>query len=152
MPKFQPAPRSPQNSSGSSVALARTWRPSAVTSSTARRLSMVSPNRRCSRPTPPPRVRPATPVWPTTPVGQTRPWAWAATSSSPSSAPPFTRAVRAAGSTVTPRMAAMSMTRPPSVLECPAGLWPPDRMASSSSCSRAKRRAVATSLLLVAGR
>ena len=64
IPKFQPAPRMPQNSSGSSVSLARTNRPSAVTSSTARRLSIVSPKWRCSRPTPPPSVSPATPVWP----------------------------------------------------------------------------------------
>ena len=43
IPKFQPAPRRPQKSSGSSVSLARTRRPSAVTSSTARRLSIVRP-------------------------------------------------------------------------------------------------------------
>ena len=40
----------PQNSSGSSASLARTSRPSAVTSSTAARLSIVRPNWRCSRP------------------------------------------------------------------------------------------------------
>jgi hypothetical protein len=72
------------------------------------RLSIVSPKLRCSRPTPPPSVSPATPVWPMTPIGQTRPWAWAATSSSPSSAPPFARAVRVRGSAATPRIADMS--------------------------------------------
>ncbi len=50
MPKFQPAPRRPQKSSGSSSAVARSSRPSAVTSSTAVRLSIVSPKCRCSRP------------------------------------------------------------------------------------------------------
>ena len=69
IPKFQPAPRRPQKSSGSSVSVARTSRPSAVTSSTAVRLSIVSPKFRWRRPTPPPSVSPATPVWPTTPVG-----------------------------------------------------------------------------------
>ncbi len=145
MPKFQPAPRIPQNRSGSSFSLARTERPSAVTSSTARRLSMVSPNCRWSRPTPPPSVRPATPVWPMTPIGQTSPCACAATSSSPRSAPPLAVAVRVAGSTVTPRICDRSTTRPPSQVECPAGLWPPQRTASSRSCSRANRMAVATS-------
>ena len=139
---------SPQNSSGCSVSLARTTRPSAVTSSTAARLSRVRPNPRCSRPTPPPSVSPATPVWPTTPTGHTRPCACAAMSSSPRSEPPFECAVRAAGSTSTPRIADRSMTRPPSQLEWPAGLCPPDRTAISSPRSRPKRIAVATSVAL----
>ena len=79
------------------VASARTRRPSAVTSSTARRLSIVKPCLRCSRPMPPPSVRPPTPVCETTPTGQTSPCACAATSSSPSNAPPATRAVRVVG-------------------------------------------------------
>ena len=54
-PKFAPAPHRPQNSSGSSSALARTMRPSAVTSSTERRLSGRQSNRAGARPTPPPR-------------------------------------------------------------------------------------------------
>ena len=50
IPKFAPAPRRPQKSSGFSSSLARTRRPSAVTSSTSRRLSIVSPCFRCNRP------------------------------------------------------------------------------------------------------
>ena len=148
IPKFQPAPRRPQKSSGSSVSVARTSRPSAVTSSTAARLSIVSPKWRWRRPTPPPSVSPATPVWPTTPIGQTRPCACAATSSSPRSAPPFARAVRVRGSTSTPRIADMSTRSPPFAPPSPAALWPPDRTAISRSCSRAKRIAVATSSAL----
>ena len=100
IPKFAPAPRRPQKSSGFSSSLARTRRPSAVTSSTERRLSIVSPCFRWSRPMPPPRVSPATPVCETTPTGQTSPAACACSSSSARSAPPATRAVRAPGSTV----------------------------------------------------
>ena len=43
IPKLAPAPRMPQNRSAFSSALARTSRPSAVTSSTARRQSIDSP-------------------------------------------------------------------------------------------------------------
>ena len=63
--------------------------------------SIVSPNRRIKRPTPPPRVRPPTPVWETTPAGTTKPWACAPRSTSPSRAPPPTRTRLAAGSTIT---------------------------------------------------
>ena len=73
IPKFAPAPRMPQKSSGCSSSLARTCRPSAVTSSTDSRLSIVRPSLRCSRPIPPPSVRPATPVCETTPTGHTSP-------------------------------------------------------------------------------
>ena len=62
MPKFPPPPRSPQKRSAFSVSLARTWLPSAVTTSAESRLSTVMPYFRLSQPKPPPSVRPATPV------------------------------------------------------------------------------------------
>ncbi len=89
IPKFGPAPRMPQNRSACSSALARSWRPSAVTTSTARRQSIASPSFRWRRPMPPPRVRPATPVCETVPAVQASPTAWAASSSSASSTPPL---------------------------------------------------------------
>ena len=52
------------------------------------------------QPIPPPRVSPATPVWVTMPLGTARPNACVARSTSPSSAPAWTRAVRASGSTL----------------------------------------------------
>ncbi len=135
----------PQNSSGSSISLVRTSRPSAVTTSTAARLSIVRPSCRWRRPTPPPSVSPATPVWPTTPTGQTRPCAWAATSSSPRSAPPFARAVRRSGvhgdSAHRRQVHDQAAARPVS----PARLCPPDRTLISRSWSRPKQIAVATS-------
>ena len=66
-PKLPPPPRTAQNSSGSSSWLARTTLPSAVTSSTARRLSSARPYLPISQPIPPPSVSPATPVLETTP-------------------------------------------------------------------------------------
>ena len=61
-PKLPPPPRIAQNRSGLSVALARdAVLPSAVTTSAAIRLSMVSPSLRLSQPNPPPSVRPAMP-------------------------------------------------------------------------------------------
>ena len=128
-----------------------------MTISTAVRLSIVSPNRRWSRPTPPPRVSPATPVWPTTPTGQTRPWACAATSSSPRNAPPFAFAVRVRGSASAPRMFDKLITRLPSWPARPAALWPPDCTTISRSRSRPNATAAATScgalgLAITAGR
>src|SRR5881275_609655 len=61
-PKLPPPPRRAHNRSGCSAALTRSHLPSAVTSSAAVRLSHVSPNLRPMRPTPPPSVKPATPV------------------------------------------------------------------------------------------
>jgi hypothetical protein len=72
-PKFPPPPRIPQKRSGWSSGLARTTSPSAVTTSADRRLSIVRPNRRISRPTPPPNVGPPTPVCETTPEGTHQP-------------------------------------------------------------------------------
>jgi hypothetical protein len=119
--------------------------PSAVTTSASTRLSTVSPCLRMSQPMPPPRLRPPTPVWPTMPPVVASPWAWVSWSTSAHRAPPWTRAVRAAGSTVTARMAERSMTMPPSQTAVPATLWPPPRTAISTSRSRAKRTAEATS-------
>ena len=64
MPKFDPAPRTAQNRSGSSSGVARTTRPSASTSSTAVRWSMVSPCERANQPTPPAVASPPTPTPP----------------------------------------------------------------------------------------
>ena len=61
-PKLPPPPRSAQNSSGFSSALARACVPSARTTSASIRLSIVSPCLRERWPMPPPRVRPPTPV------------------------------------------------------------------------------------------
>src|SRR5437773_50947 len=94
---------------------------------------------------PPPSVSPATPVCPTTPTGHARPYSCAARSSCSRRAPPWTRAIRFAGSISTARMPDRSMTTPPSHVEKPATLWPPPRTAMTRSCSRAKRTAVTTS-------
>ena len=129
MPKLGPAPRIPQNRSAFSSSLTRSRSPSAVTRSTASMLSTENPHRRWSRPIPPPRVSPATPVWPTTPTGHASPWACDCWSSSESSDPPFTRAMRRSGSTCTPRICERSITIPPSHVEKPPTLWPPERTA-----------------------
>ena len=44
-----------------------------------------------------------------------------------------------------PRISERSITSPSSQTQCPAGLWPPPRTATSSPCARAKSNAVATS-------
>ena len=58
---------------------------------------MVSPSLRVRWPMPPPRVSPPTPVLEMIPAGTARPNAWVAWSTSPSRAPPSTRAVCATG-------------------------------------------------------
>ena len=98
---------------------------------------------------PPPRVRPATPVCETVPAVHARPAAWAASSSSARRAPPFTRAIRRSGSTLTPRIPARSITMPSSQVEWPGRLWPPLRTAIARSSSRANRRAATTSAAFV---
>ena len=50
-------------------------------------------------------------------------------------------AVRDSRSTTTSRMVERSITRPSSQTQCPAGLWPPPRTATSSPCVRAKSNA-----------
>src|SRR5262245_56534255 len=98
-----------------------------------------------SQPMPPPRLRPPTPVWPTMPPVVARPCAWVSWSTSPHRAPPWTWAMRPAGSTVTARIADRSITIPSSHVAVPATLWPPPRTAISRSRWRAKRTAAATS-------
>ena len=110
---------------------------------------MVRPAFGFSQPMPPPRVRPATPVWPTVPAGTARPWAWVAASSSPSEAPGPTTARRAAGSTRTSFMRPRSIISPPSVTANPEAPWPPPRTETSQPRAAANRTAAATSAALV---
>src|SRR5437868_11374209 len=114
MPKFPPPPRRPQNKPAFVPALAVTISPSAVMTSQQRRLSQVNPYLRTSHPTPPPRVRPAMPVFETTPVGTAKPCGCVSRSTSPRSAPACTRTVRSSGSTETRFIAERSMTMPSS--------------------------------------
>jgi hypothetical protein len=79
-PKLPPPPRSAQNRSGCSSAEARTCSPSALTSSTASRLSQARPCLRSSHPEPPPSVSPATPVVDTRPPVVARSYGWVARS------------------------------------------------------------------------
>ena len=70
MPKFPPPPRSAQNSSGCSSALACTCVPSASTTSAPMQAVDVRPKRRERWPMPPPSVSPPTPVVEMTPDGR----------------------------------------------------------------------------------
>ena len=85
---------------------------------------MVSPYLRRTQPSPPPRVRPPTPVSETTPPGTTRPNACVSRSTSAQTAPPCTEARREIGSTVTARIRVRSMTMPPSQLDRPGDRVP----------------------------
>ena len=69
-----PAPRRPQNRSGSWSWSQSTTLPSASTTCAPTRRSQVSPCLRPSRPIPPPRVRPAMPTVGPHPAGRVRPW------------------------------------------------------------------------------
>src|SRR5580704_3857297 len=69
IPKFPPPPRTAQNRSAFSSALATLKLPSANTISTESKLSIVSPYFRDRCPIPPPTVSPATPVLDTKPDG-----------------------------------------------------------------------------------
>src|SRR5947207_1675123 len=120
MPRFEPAPRIPQNSSGFSSALAVRNSPSAVTTSTRRSLSIESPCLRWIQPMPPPSVRPATPVCVTIPDGAASPKACVSLSSSPRSTPACTRAVRCCGSMRTPFSRLRSIMRESSATDRPA--------------------------------
>ncbi len=144
-PKFPPPPRTAQKRSSFSSSLAVTKLPSARTTSTEMRLSMVKPHLRVRWPRPPPRVRPPTPVVEMMPLGVARPKAWVAWSTSPQVAPPSTRTVRYSGSTRMPFIRERSMTRPSSHTLRPAPLCPPPRMATSRSFSRPKLTAEITS-------
>src|SRR5436190_1337427 len=66
-PKLPPPPRRAQKRSSFSSSLARSRRPSAVTTSAAMRLSHDRPYLRARYPMPPPNVRPPTPVVEITP-------------------------------------------------------------------------------------
>jgi hypothetical protein len=145
IPKFPPAPRTPQNRSLFSVALALTSSPSAVTKSTDRSWSIVKPYLRINQPIPPPSVRPASPVCVTTPAGTASPKACVSRSSSPSRTPACARTVRPARSTRTPFIRERSITSPSSHTDKPGRLWPPPRTATASPTRRAKRTASMTS-------
>ena len=108
-------------------------------------MSQVSPCFLASQPTPPPRVKPATPVLDTTPAGTARPKTCGFTIQLPEQHAGLTRARRSLGSTWMPFMRDRSITIPPSHSARPPTLWPPPRTATSSPCSRAKRTAAITS-------
>src|SRR5450755_2476565 len=110
MPKLPPPPRRPQSSPGFSPSLAWTSRPSAVTTSAARRLSQARPYLRISQPMPPPSVNPATPVEETRPPVVASPCACVSWSTSAQTAPPPTVARRALGSTWTSLIGDRSIT------------------------------------------
>jgi len=82
----------------------------------------VSPCSRISQPIPPPKVRPAMPVWLTMPPVVASPDAWLAWSISPHRTPACAVARRPAASTSTLRMVDRSMTIPPSHTAVPATL------------------------------
>ena len=132
-PKLPPPPRRPQRSSAFSSALALDDGAVGNHELGATMLSHVRPCWAVRWPMPPPRVSPVTPVEPTTPPGVTRPNACVAGRSRARSRPLARNAIRASGSTDTPRMPERSITRPSSQTQCPAGLWPPPRTATSSS-------------------
>ena len=157
MPKFPPPPRSPQNSSGCSVALAVMISPLAVTTSTESRLSQAVPCLRASQPMPPPSVSPAMPVVATNPPVVASPNSCVSRSNSPQVTPGRARAVPASGSTRTPFIPDRSMTMPSSQTAFPATLWPPPRTATRRPCSLAKVTAATTSatpaqLAMITGR
>jgi hypothetical protein len=62
--------------------------------------------------------------------------------------PPPARAVRARGSMVIDFRPLRSITIPSSQVLSPAKLWPPQRIATTSPCSRATLTAAATSAVL----
>jgi integrase len=137
-PKLPPPPLSAQKRSVFAVSLAVRHSPSAVITSAERRLSQLMPYVRRSQPWPPPSVRPATLVVETTPPGTASSKACVSRSSSPHVTPACTRAVRAAGSMLIPRMPDRSITRPPSHVAKPATLCAPPRTATTRSWVRAK--------------
>ena len=95
-------------------------RPSAVTTSAPTRLSEERPARRVSQPRPPPRVRPATPVWLMKPPGTASPCSCVAASSSAHVVPPPQR--RAPRARVDgDRLHRRQVDHQPAVGECEAG-------------------------------
>src|SRR6516164_7512645 len=81
-PKLPPPPRSAQNKSSFSLALATRGFPSAVTISNERTLSQVRPYFLTSQPTPPPSASPPMPVLDITPAGTAKPKTWVSRSTS----------------------------------------------------------------------
>ncbi len=134
-PKFPPPPRIAQKRSECSSSLVCTRLPSASTTSAPSRLSIDSPYPRARCPTPPPSVRPPTPVVETIPLGVASPKPCVAWSTSLHLQPPSARTVRAPGSTRVPLMAERSTTSPPSQLPKPAPLCPPPLIASFRPCA-----------------
>ena len=143
--EFSPPPRSPQNRSVFSFSLARTMRPSAVTTSTDETLSEVQPKL-------------AGKVTESAAEGEARDpcgrdeakhgskavylgsrW------TSPRRHPAWARAVRELGWTHTPRIRDMSSINPPSHTASPAMLWPPPFIDNATPCSRAKLTRATTS-------
>ena len=113
-------------------------RPSVVTTSTSRRLSIVIPCLRISQPMPPLSVRPAMPTAATSPPGVASPCSCAPALYSPQVRPASADATRRSGSTSSRFIAERSTTSPRSTVPYPAGLWPPPRTASGRSWLRAK--------------
>src|SRR5215203_138048 len=121
-PKLPPPPRSAQNSSGFCDSEACATDPSAVTSSTDRRLSQVSPYLRTRWPNPPPSVKPPMPVLDTSPPVVASPCCWVAASNSFHLVPPPANARRNFTSTSTSFSCERSRTTPSSQVEKPATL------------------------------
>jgi hypothetical protein len=134
-----PPPRSTQNGSALSRSLARTMRPSAVTTSAASRLSRVRPQVRLSQPKPPPTVRPAIPVSETSPPVTARLCSCVASSSWAHTMPASAVATRRCGSTSMLFIGCRSTSMPSSHTDRPGMLWPPPRTAIGSRWCRAKR-------------
>ncbi len=97
------------------------------------------------QPIPPPSVSPATPVWVTMPDGTASPNACVSLSSSPSSTPAWTRAVRFSGSTRTPFIGERSIINASSATDRPGNEWPPLRTATGSPLARPSFTAAITS-------
>ena len=139
----------PRRGPAFSSALARVVLPSASTTSTSSRLSIVSPCLRVRWPRPPPSVRPPTPVVEMIPLGVASPNSCVARSTSPQVQPPATRTVARCGIDVDPAhrrevehdaVVAHAETR----RRCVRRRAP----RAGSPCSRAKRMVRATSSVL----
>ena len=144
-PKLPPPPRIAQNRSGWLSASTSRIRPSAVTTSAASRLSIVSPWSRLRKPVPPPSVMPPIPTDAASPNPVARPCAPTAFVYSPAVRPVCAQAVRPSASISSPRISRRSSTMPSSSTPCPAPLCPPLRTASPRPESRANETIRATS-------
>src|SRR5262249_16101514 len=121
-PKLPPPPRIAQKRSGCVSASTRRSLPSAVTSSAARRLSMVRQYLRTRYPTPPPSVIPPIPTEPVSPNPSTRFSSQTAFENSPAVRPVSAQAVRLSRTISSPFISDRSSTMPPSQTLCPATL------------------------------